>query len=240
MHTSASEEHNSGIPRERLPQRLVPLFANFPDTVVPESFAVKPEILNFGPETKVEIKFTSMNKKQTSPVEEVNHQPVKAITNNSEPTASEVRSLDEYDTNEIMAAFRAEIRGARDMREEDLLREVTRRLGFARLGKNIRSDLKGHLRAAIRRQIVAREGDYVMSATPQFAQYDDESLLKLLASIMRPAHEYDRDDVVRMISDHLGFAQPTNAIRDRMKSIFNSAIRRGMLSYQGQRISRNT
>jgi hypothetical protein len=124
------------------------------------------------------------------------------------------------------------------MTEKELLRTVGRRLGFHRLGKNVRTALKGHLRAAIRRQIVAREGEYLVLATPLFRQYELSFLVKTMRAVMRPGYEYEREEVVRLVSRYLGFTYPTRSIFEQMKSAFNSAIRQGLLQYQGGTISR--
>ncbi len=50
--------------------------------------------------------------------------------------------------------------------------------------------------------------------------------------------EYQRDELVRLVARHLGISQISEAIRDRMKSVFNAAIRRRVLRAKGQIIWR--
>jgi len=140
------------------------------------------------------------------------------------------RPINDYTADEMMPHFRSAIRGTDDITEEELQRHIAQRLGFERLGPQVRTTLQGHLRAAIRRGIVQRDGDFLRAATPTFASYTDDQLLKSFASVMRPNCDYDRDDVVRAIAANLGYSQVTSAMRERMKSVFNMAIRRSIIS----------
>jgi len=147
-------------------------------------------------------------------------------------------ALADYSTNELMAEFRAALWGAGQLTETDLLREVARRLGYQRLGKNVHAELKSHLRAAIRRRIVERDGEYVVCPTSIFRNYDTEFLRARLKSVMALGREYTRDDVIHNLAEYLGYRNVTAAMRDHMKSVFNSAIRHGELGYRGQWIWR--
>ena len=59
-----------------------------------------------------------------------------------------------------MAAFRQATRGRGWLEREELLKEVSLVLGYQRLGPKIEEALRGHLRAAIRRQIIEAEGPH--------------------------------------------------------------------------------
>lgn len=72
--------------------------------------------------------------------------------------------LEGHTTDDLMALFRKTARGAGQLTEDDPLRAVAGRLGYTRLGKNIRVQLIGPLRTAICRQIIARNGDHVYAA----------------------------------------------------------------------------
>lgn len=137
-----------------------------------------------------------------------------------------------------MTHFRAACRANGQQTEDELLRALAGRLGYGRLGKKIHAELKRHLRAAIRRQIIARDGDYVSCPTSIFRNYDDAFLLKSLRSVMTLGYEYERDDVIHNLSQHLGYSQVTDTMRRGMKSIFNSAIRQGILGHRGKCIWR--
>jgi hypothetical protein len=144
----------------------------------------------------------------------------------------------EYTSDEIMAHFRAACRGAGEMTETELLRAVAQRLGYTRLGQNVHTELKKHLRAAIRRGIIERDGDYVFCPTAIFRNYDDEFLLESLKSAMAKDREYDREEVLYNLALYLGYSNVTDAMRERMKAIFNMAIRRGSLGKRGKWVLR--
>jgi hypothetical protein len=57
---------------------------------------------------------------------------------------------------------------------------------------------------------------------------------------MRRGYDYERDEVVRLVSEYLGFTYPTRSIHEQMKSVFNSAIRQGSLEYRGSTVSRTS
>lgn len=209
--------------------RLLPLFASLPDTIVPTGFSVKPEILPFSREISLAVP----EKRQP---ERSRESEGKKTTEREIPSQNRCQSvsLEDYGKDEVMAAFRSAIRGAHEMTEAGLLRAVTSKLGFQRMGKNVRRDLKGHLRAAIRRRIIERDGEFVTQGTSMFGNYDDEFLLKTLRSVMCVSRNYDRDEVIDAVARHLGFGHTTGVIRETMKSTFNSAIRRGLLGYKGR------
>jgi predicted small metal-binding protein len=49
---------------------------------------------------------------------------------------------------------------------------------------------------------------------------------------------YEREDVIRSLAHHLGFVRVTDTIREPIKSAINSAIRQGLLGYEGSVIWR--
>ena len=59
-----------------------------------------------------------------------------------------------------------------------------------------------------------------------------------LLSVMRKNTEYERHDVIRAVASHLGFRRLSETIRAPIKSTINSAIRQGLVGYNGSRISR--
>jgi hypothetical protein len=124
------------------------------------------------------------------------------------------------------------------MSREDLLKEVSVILGYQRLGRRIDEGLRGHLRAAIRRGIIAAEGPNVWIATANMADYERDQLVETLCSVMRKDREYEREDVIHAVAHHLGFTHLTDTVRDPIRSAINSAIRRGLLAYEGSRIWR--
>lgn len=134
-----------------------------------------------------------------------------------------------YHSDQILVAFRQACWGAGALSEDELIRQVADRLGVPRLGKNIRARLVEHLGIAIDRRIVVRRGDTLEGATPTFARYDDDYLLQVLRSILRPGTQYEPGAVVRSVASHLGYGQVTGAVRSRMEELFRSGARRGLL-----------
>ena len=148
-------------------------------------------------------------------------------------------SIDDYDMDEVMAAFRQALRGRGAMAREDLLKDVSERLGFQRLGTRVRESLKGHLRAAIRRGIVASDGaDDVRAATTTMADYSRDDLVGFIMSVTRKGTAYTYEEVIQAVASHVGFRRVTDGVREPIKSAINAAIRRGILGHQGDAVWR--
>ena len=140
-----------------------------------------------------------------------------------------------------MAAFRQSLRGQSLATREDLLKAVSIRLGFQRLGSTIRDTLKGHLRAAIRRNIVGTDGpEYVYAATSTMADYSRDELIDFLTSVIRKGTTITREEAIHAVAAHLGFSRVTKHVRGPLKSAINGAIRRGVLGYDGDLLWRET
>lgn len=146
--------------------------------------------------------------------------------------------IDELDTDYVMAEFRQEARRLGTVSRAELLKAVSQALGYRRLGTNINEALKGHLRAAIRRKIIAAEGELVCLHTPAMDSYDRDELIEVFKSVMRKNQEYEREDVMRALANYLGFRRLTDTVREPIKSAINGSIRRGLLGYQGELIWR--
>src|SRR5262245_1735950 len=93
--------------------------------------------------------------------------------------------VDEFDTAEVMAAFRQAARGRGWVDREEMLREVAGLLGYQRLGFRIRRNLKGHLRASIRRGILEPDGNFVRALTVTMEDYTLGVLRDTLTAVMR-------------------------------------------------------
>ncbi len=156
----------------------------------------------------------------------------------TEEKAPAQRSIDEIPVDKVMAAFRQACRGRGTMMRDDLLKAVSERLGYQRLGKVIAEALKGHLRAAIRRKIIGAEGQAVFAETTWMDEYTRDELVDTIRSVMRQGCNYDREDVIAAVAAHLGFARITATVRDPIKSAINAAIRRGLLDYDGPTVWR--
>ncbi|MCA9028879.1 MAG: hypothetical protein KDA86_26990 [Planctomycetaceae bacterium] len=124
------------------------------------------------------------------------------------------------------------------MERTEMLREVAGLLGYQRLGSRIKESLKGHMRAAIRRRVIEADGDSVRTLTATMNDYTREELRDTLISVMRKGTTYEREDVIYAVAHHLGFSRVTDAVREPIKSAINSAIRQGVLGYEGSMIWR--
>jgi hypothetical protein len=138
-----------------------------------------------------------------------------------------------------MAAFRQATRGRGWLERDELLKAVSVTLGYQRLGPKIEEALRGHLRAAIRRRIVEADGaSLVRTGTGTLSDYGLDELRETFRSVMRKGGSYEREDVIRALARYLGFARVTDTSRDAIRSAINSAIRHGVLGYEGSVIWR--
>jgi hypothetical protein len=79
------------------------------------------------------------------------------------------------------------------------------------------------------------EGDYVFGATPLASKLEIGHIVKTMLAITVKGAEYDRDALAPALARHLGFSQATPALRRRMKTAFNAAIRRGYFERTGNK-----
>jgi hypothetical protein len=146
------------------------------------------------------------------------------------------RAVAVWDSEQVLVAFRQACWGAGAVGEDELIRRVADRLGVARLGRKVRGRLAEHLATAVERRIVVRRGEKLEGATPTFARYDDEFLLRVIRTVLRSGVEVDSLTVVRNVASHLGYGQVTAAVRNRMESLFRTGVRRGLLGMRGDKV----
>ena len=148
--------------------------------------------------------------------------------------------IEEIETNEVMAAFRQSVRDRGWMTREELVKEVSVALRYQRMSAKTEEALRNHLRAAVRRGIVAVDGrERVGSATRTMEDYSLEELREVFASVMRLGRRYEREEVIYAVGQYLGFRRISDTTRQTIKSAFNSAIRQGILRYEGDVIWRD-
>lgn len=94
------------------------------------------------------------------------------------------------------------------------------------------------MRAAIRRQLFERDGDYIRLLTNSITDYTRDELRDVVCSVMRKRSTYEREDVIYSVAHHLGFRRVTENARNAVKSAINSGIRQGLLGYEGNMIWR--
>lgn len=114
------------------------------------------------------------------------------------------------------------------------MRLVGQRQGAQRLSQQIRQELESYIRTAVRRNIIMRNGNGYSAGAPTFNHYEENYLIKVLRSVIRQEYDHQRDHLLEEIARYLDFDKPTEAMQDRMKSIFNKAIRRGVLYRNGE------
>jgi hypothetical protein len=148
--------------------------------------------------------------------------------------------IDELDTDAIMAAFRQAARNRGWLDRDELLKGVSLILGYERKGPKIDESLRGHLRAAIRRGIIQTDGPSLVHAgAGTMSDYSLDDLRETFRSVMRKDTFYEREDVIHTLASYLGFVRVTGTIRQPIRSAINSAIRHGLLGYEGSMIWRS-
>jgi type I restriction enzyme S subunit len=153
-----------------------------------------------------------------------------------EPLGAERGEPGESSPEEILAAFRQACWGAEAMTAGELLRRVELRLVGSRAGRPDPARLQALLATALERRIVAREGAFLVGATPKFARYDDPFLLAVMVGLLAGDREGDRRTLSRAVAAHLGYSQVTAAMRDRMEEVVEDGLRRGVLALRSGRL----
>jgi len=138
-----------------------------------------------------------------------------------------------FEIADVLKAYRKAIFRQNEIDEYTILRLVGQRLGVQRLSKPIRQELESCITTAIRRKIIARNGDGYDSATTTIYHYDEDYLIKILRSVMRNGYEYQRDYLMAETAIYLGFNKISDSFAERMKAIFRLAIRRGQIYRNG-------
>jgi type I restriction enzyme, S subunit len=141
------------------------------------------------------------------------------------------RPIEEYDTNEVMAVLRQVFRGKTRLDREELLKDLSLELGYARLGPKARTILSGHVIAAQRRHILTSEGDTLCMERTSIADYTRDELVETVISVTNMNCIYTREELIYAVSDHLGFRRVTDGTRDTMKSTINAALRRNIVEH---------
>jgi hypothetical protein len=147
----------------------------------------------------------------------------------------------DVDTDKAVSAFRQACRGNGWMSRDELLKAVSARLGYERLGPRIKETLKGHLRAAMRRKVIEADGDSVRIATPTMATYWEQyrdDFIDLLCGTMRTGQRYEREYVIYALAARLGFERVKETVEEPIRSAINGAIRRGLIQSEGNLIWR--
>ena len=128
---------------------------------------------------------------------------------------------------EVMALLRACLRNRGALPREQVLRALAEGLGYQRLSTKLRQRLDGHLRAAVRREVLEPGGsEELRLATRKLEDYKRDTLVASLRSVSRKGGVYEREELARALLDHLGFRRMTPGAKQAIKSAFNAAVRR--------------
>ncbi len=147
--------------------------------------------------------------------------------------------IDDRSTEEVMAAFRQAARNRGWMTRDELLKRVADHLGYRRLGTVIRQRLKNHLRAALRRRIIAADGpDRVAAGTTSMTDYSTDDLVDVVRSVLRPGQAMRTDDATRAVANHLGFTRLVGSVQAPIAAALDAAARRGTLEADDDTIRR--
>ena len=149
----------------------------------------------------------------------------------------QLRSLPGLSTEGVLAAIRRVSWGGAERTAEELIEAVAGRLKIPEPGPDLRAELSRHVEIALERRILARKGDRLVGATPKFGRYEDAFLLDVLGETRREGVSWDRKQLARVVVSWLGYDQLTAAMLDRLDEIFQQAVRRGLLAFDGDRYS---
>lgn len=147
----------------------------------------------------------------------------------------QLRSLPGLSTEGVLAAIRRTSWGGAERTGEELIEAVAARLNVAEPDAELRAEIGRHVEIALERRILARKGDRLVGATPKIGRYDDEFLLGVVGQVLREGAALDRKQLSRAVVSWLGYDQLTAAMLDRLDEIFQVAVRRGLLGFEGDR-----
>lgn len=143
--------------------------------------------------------------------------------------ALEAMSPEEDVVDQILAAIRQSCWGAGKMTHEELIKKVAVRLNCPRFGKNIRARLERHIEVARLRRIVEIKDGLLCGATPTFARYDWNFLVRTVRTLLKDGKEREVGELIVAVAAYLGYAQVTAPMRERMERILAWASENGFL-----------
>jgi SOS-response transcriptional repressor LexA len=126
--------------------------------------------------------------------------------------------------------------GSRD--RETGIQELKEALGYQRLGTRIRETLDNALRTAVRRGVVANDGDTISIQTRSIEDYDRDFLKDQFLASLEGRSWKERDDAIRDFARWLGFRRTGPTIDETARSLINGLIREGRLESQASAIRR--
>ena len=150
----------------------------------------------------------------------------------------EAMSPDEDVAEPILAAIRQSCWGAGKMTREELIKKVAIRLNCPRFGKSIRARLERHVEVAFTRKIVEIKDGLLCGATPTFARYDWNFLVRTVRTLLKDGVERGTGDLIAAVASYLGYGQVTAPMRERMERILLWASENGFLEVRDGKVTR--
>jgi hypothetical protein len=141
------------------------------------------------------------------------------------------------ETNAVLGVFRS-VATVEGTEERDFLREVSRMLGFSRMGARVEAELKKQLRTAMKRRLLTREGHVVRAATQSLADYDVDTLVEIVSALVRRGKAMERRDLSLALLGHLGFATPANSNGELAAPALDAAVKSRVLTADGTKLRR--
>jgi hypothetical protein len=138
----------------------------------------------------------------------------------------------ETERNDVMAAIRELFLDGRARERNDAIRDISRVLGYRRVGSAIGAILGNDIRTAIRRGILDNAAGQFRLLCRSIDQYTRDHLIDILLAAMGQGW-WDRDEAVSAGARHLGFRRTGSNLHKAFKSAINGAIRRGLIETDG-------
>jgi len=165
-------------------------------------------------------------------------QPRTEQTSAASPPPKERTSLDEFSDEDLLPILRAVMKASPEADRMEVIREMSRELGFQRAGKNIQERLQGMLNTASKRQIISQRGEVITRVTASIADYDNEWLAGKLSSLLKKNELIDLDELCQRVKTHLGFERVRDAFKDKIETALKKAINTGELTRSKDGIGR--
>lgn len=147
--------------------------------------------------------------------------------------------IDDMEEIDLLSAIRSVFGKFEELERGSLAKEVSRELGFDRLGPNITAAVDEAINIASRRKIIRSERGVFVQECRTISDYTRDELVEFLAATMR-AHTgpslWDREEAIRLAARHLGFKRTGPQIVEEFKSAINAGIRREVFEREGAQI----
>ena len=125
--------------------------------------------------------------------------------------------------------------GPRD--RKTAIRDVALELGYSGVRPNVKKRVDDALRAAVRRGIIQNDGTLLRLDCRSIKDYSREALVKhLLAALERTW--WEEGLAIHWTADYLGYRGVTETAYKTLKATITTAIRRGLLERDGDKIRR--